>query len=260
MNVLSARCMTAVALCASMSATLFCRAALAQQPTAPKDSVPKDSTQRDSVYRGPIHHPLMYLIIPVGLAAVAVMVFAPAPFAIWAGVRGPTEMAFLDDHSAAHVAVGGRFYGGQTWANSLHFEVLRKPLHVELSAEEFWRPRHVRYLTARAGYLWYPRRRTAGGVTLGYVHADGDARRRGPELGLPLFVGDSTGTIRLEPTYVISPSGALWSYRLQLEFYFPRKPYFAGATLVGKSLPLASNSSQEDFDASALTVLFGARF
>jgi hypothetical protein len=260
MKVLLARCIAVVTLCVSITATAFCRPAFAQRPTAPNDSIPKDSTHRDSVYRGPIHHPLMYLIVPAGIAAVAVLVLAPVPFAIWAGKRGPTQMAFLDDHFATHVAVGGRFYGGQTWANSLHIEVLRKPLYGELAAEEFWRPRHVRYLTARAGYLWYPRRRSAGGVTVGYVHADADAKRRGPELGLPLFVGDSTGTIRLQPTYVISPSGALWSYRLQLEFYFPRKPYFAGATLVGKSLPLTSNSSQEDFDASALTVLFGARF
>ena len=258
------RCAAPLALLVALLATPPCRAALAQQPPAPRDSVPGDTVPSDStISRRPIHSPMMYLILPIGgalaVAATAIAAIAPAPAARWYGAPGPTEMALLRDHGAAYASVGGIFQRGQTWARSVDVEVVRGGVHGELQAEDFWRPRHVRYLTARGGYLWHPRRRSAGGVTLGYVYADGDPRQRGPELGLPLYIGDSAGTMRLEPTYVLSPAGLRWSYRMQVELYVPGRPYFAGASLVGKELSLASGTDC-NFAASAVTLLVGTRF
>jgi hypothetical protein len=245
--------------------------ALAQGPPAPRDSTRADSAQSDSILKdslppdsirgGPIHDPRMYLMVYAGIFVLpVVLVTAPAPLAKWWGEPGRTAMAFLDDHWAAYVSVGGYFHRGQTWAHSASLEVLRKSVHAELHVEDFWRPRHVRYFTLRAGYLWHPRRRAAGGVTLGYVHADRDPAQRGLEIGVPLFVGSSSGTMRLEPTYVLSSSGLLWSGRLQLEFHIPGGPYFVGANMVGKSLQLRSDPSRDDLAARAVTLLFGTRF
>jgi hypothetical protein len=106
----------------------------------------------------------------------------------------------MKDHVAFHVSLGGRFAEGETWANALSIELLRKPVYAELRAEDFWRPRHIRYLTARAGYLWHPKVAAAGGLTIGYVHAEGATSQTGLELGLPLFIGRETMTMRFEPT------------------------------------------------------------
>jgi hypothetical protein len=175
------------------------------------------------------------------------------------GEGGPTEMTFLQDHRAVRVSAGGQFHEQQGVANSVEFEVVRKKTLAQLQAEDYWRPHHVRYLTARAGYLWHPKRVTAGGVTVGYVHTDGDRAQSGPELGFPLFLGNSAITLRFEPTYVISPNGPLWSGRTQLESNLPWRSYFVGAGLVGKSQPLSLHA-QDHLFASAVTVLVGTQF
>lgn len=255
----------ALAVSLAIPAAAACGPALAQTPAAPADSVPKesvasDSLPPDSVRARPIHPPWAYLILPAAVAAAVVAGFAPAPAARWIGPRGPNDMAFMDDHWAVYGSVGALFHAGETWANSASLEVVRRGVHVEVHAEDFWRPRHVRYLTARGGYLWHPRRQAAGGVTLGYVHVDGDRARRGAELGLPLTVGNRIGTVRLEPTYVFAPGGTLWSYRLQVERYLPRRRHFVGASVTGKSQPFASESPDARFAASAVSLVFGTRF
>lgn len=245
-------------------------AALAQGPPTPRDSIlrdsvhsdsiRKDSLPTDSIHRGPIHDPRMYLMVYGAPVLIMLLVAAPAPFAKWGGEAGRTTMAFLDDHQAAYISVGGYFHEGQTWAHSVSLEVLRRSVHAELHVEDFWGPRHVRYVTVRGGYLWHPRRSAAGGVTLGYVHADRDTAQRGLEIGVPLFIGGSSRTVRVEPTYVLSSSGVLWSGRIQLEYHIPRRPYFVGASMVGKSLQLRSNPSRNDLAVRAVSVVFGTRF
>jgi hypothetical protein len=172
---------------------------------------------------------------------------------------GPVDMAFMKDHAALHASVGGRFTEGETWANALSIELVRKPVLAELRAEDFWRPRHVRYLTARAGYLWHPKSAAAGGLTIGYVHAEGATSQTGLELGLPLFIGRETMTMRFEPTYVVSSGGPLWSYRGQAEVYVGSGRYVIGANVVRKSVRLGS----EEDDAvapQAVTAVVGVRF
>jgi hypothetical protein len=73
------------------------------------------------------------------------------------------------------------------------------------------------------------------------------------------MIGNSSTTMRLEPTYVFSPDGLLWSYRVQLEAAVPRTPCIAGANMTWKSLTLTSND-RHDFAASAVSVVLGARF
>lgn len=241
--------------------------ASAQAPATPTDSVSKDSAGRDTVptdslpqdafYRGSIHPPLLNPLV-FAVVSITFVVF-PAPFAAWLGKEGPTEMEFLEDHLAVYATVGGSLQKGQTGAHSVNAEILRKGMHGELQLEDFWRPRYVRYLTVRGGYLWHPRRHAAGGVTVGYVHANREPGQRGVEIGVPLLVGNRTRTFRVAPMYLLSPKGAFWNYRVQLELLIPGGPYFAGLNAVGKSMPLR-RSVPAVFPSSALTLLFGARF
>ena len=165
----------------------------------------------------------------------------------------------MKDHVAFDVSLGGRFAEGETWANALSIELVRKPVYAELRAEDFWRPRHIRYLTARAGYLWHPKVAAAGGLTIGYVHAEGATSQTGPELGLPLFIGRETMTMRFEPTYVMSSGGPLWSYRAQMEVYVGGGRYVIGANVVRKSVRLGSDAA-EALAPQAVTAVLGVRF
>jgi hypothetical protein len=168
-------------------------------------------------------------------------------------------MTFKKAHVAFRVSVGGRFSEGETWANAVSIELVRKRVHAELQAEDFWRPRHVRYFTARGGYLWHAKGRAAGGLTVGYVHAEGATSQTGPELGLPLFIGSDKGTMGFEPTYVMSSGGPLWSYRLRMEGYAAGGRYVIGANVVQKSVRIGS----EEPDAlapQAVTAVLGVRF
>ena len=259
------------------------RPALAQRPAVPRDSVPHDALARDSLARDSLardtltrdsvrvapHSLGMYLILPVGVvgtvAITAVMAAAPAALTVWFPDSSRLSLTFLEDHRAVYVTVGGLFSEGQTWAHSANIEVVRNGVLTELKVEGFYRPRHFQYLTARGAYLLRPKPRTAAGVSVGYRHAHRDRTQAGLEIGLPLFVGDSTGTMRLEPTYVITRYGALWSYRVQIDVNIPRTPYFAGLSGVGKSVPLnrsypRQDYPKEDFFTGAVMLLFGARF
>jgi hypothetical protein len=262
------RHVAALALAVGLAAAALCQPALAQRPEVPRDSVRADSVPPDSVpmdtmpadsVRRPIHPWWGPLLIPATVAVGVVLAVAPAPLARWWGGPRRNDMAFVRDHGAVYASVGGRFEKGETWANAVSVQMVRRGAYAELQGEDFWRPRHVRYLTARGGRLWHPRRSAAGGVTLGYVHVDGDPAQRGPELGLPLFLGDRTVTGRFEPTYVASPDGPLWSYRLQLEGYPRGGRYVVGAAVTGKSNPLTPDS-RGGVAARAVTVLLGTRF
>jgi hypothetical protein len=235
--------------------------ALGQSSSLPRDSAATDSATRvaarvDTVRRA---HGDAAAIGYAVLPATIVGAFVAAPFALWIGPRGDTRMSFLADHEAVSLSVAGRFTYGQTWANSVEIESVRSGVHSELQVEDYWRPHHLRYFTLRAGPLWHPRRYSAGGVTLGYVHTEGDPLQRGPELGLPLFVGTRTGNARFEPTYIFSRDGILWSYRIQLEGSIPHSPFFAGANATWKSLTLTSDSRQ-DFAANVFGVMLGSTF
>jgi hypothetical protein len=238
--------------------------ALAQQAPVSRDSIPSDTVPKDTVATGsvrarPVHPAIMYLMLPATFAMAIVAVIAPAPVAAWFGERGPTKMAFLDQHGEVRLSAGGQLHERWIWSNAVELQAVRSDRVAELQIEDFWRPTHVRYLTASVGQLWHPRRWTAGGVTLGYVRAQGDAAQSGPELGLPLYFGDSDATVRLEPTYVMSRHGLLWSGRLQAQASLPGRPYFVGASLVGKSQNMTLAESEHLF-ASAVTVVFGTRF
>jgi hypothetical protein len=263
----------ALAVSVGIAVSSFGRPALAQRPAVPRDTMPKDSLARDSLVADSVRvapHSLgMYLLLPVGAvlagAFTAVAAVAPAPAAMWLEDSDKAPLTFLEDHHAVYVTVGGLFSEGQTWAHSANIEVVRNGVLAEFKAEDFYRPRHFRYLTARGAYLFHPKRGTAGGVSVGYRHAHRDRTQQGLEIGLPFFIGDSTGTMRLEPTYVITRHGVLWSYRMQIDINIPRSPYFAGLTGVGKSVPLnrsypRQDYPKEDFFTGAVMLLFGARF
>jgi hypothetical protein len=257
----------AVALHIAVSVSSLYPAASAQIPQAPTDSVPRDSARKDaaasdsipadSVYR-PVHPWWAALVLPGAVVVGAVAMVAPAPLAKLIDM-GPEDMVFKKNHVAFRVSVGGRFSEGETWANAVSVEVVRKRVHGELQAEDFWRPRHVRYFTARGGYLWHAKGRAAGGLTVGYVHAEGATSQTGPELGLPLFIGSDKGTMGFEPTYVMSSGGPLWSYRLRMEGYAAGGRYVIGANVVQKSVRIGSQEP-DALAPQAVTAVLGVRF
>jgi hypothetical protein len=227
------------------------RVALGQ--SAPRDTMPSDST---------LHHPIHtagpYLAMLAAGPMVLAAIFAAAPLAFVFGERGPSQMALLQDHGAAYTTIGGPFSAGQSVANSAQIELFQQNVHYELLAEEFWRPVRSQYVTIRTGYLFHPRAVSAGGVTLGYVHGP---EASGPEVGLPLYLGDSTSaSVRVEPSYIFARRGLLWNYRVQADIPLPNRRYFAGVSAVGKADPPASRDDPNDFSHSAWMVLFGVRF
>ena len=232
---------------------------LSQRPSVSGDSARRDSMPTDSLRAADCA--ACFLAIPVGGVMILSAIFAAAPLALFIGERGPSEMSFLQDHGAASASVGGAFQAGQTWADAVRIEAVRRNLCYALTVEEFWRPTHVEYFTARAGYLFHPRRITAGGVTLGFMNGPSRTRDSGPEIGLPLFVGDTSRvSFRLEPTYVLSSRGLLWSHRAECDVAMPRQPYFLGVSAVGKIDPPPSPDTQRDFAHGAYLLTFGARF
>ncbi len=249
-----------LALTVAMLTTVLSRPLLAQgcAPASP-DSLPSDSIPADSAHRGPHHPPWMPLVLPGIFVVGAVVMLAPAPLARWISWCDTTVTGVMHDRRAAYVSVGGRFADGETWANAAAIEIVRNPFHVQLHAEHFWGPRHLRYLSARAGPLWRPTRVAVGGATLGYVHTQGDRRLSGVEIGFPLFLGDSTRVVRIEPTWVLARRGLLWNSRLQIQVDVPRTPYFAGFSYSAKSFPFTSESD-ESYAVQAAALLFGIRY
>ena len=247
--------------------------AVAQRPPRP-DSTRRDSTSRDSlgfdsVRVRPIHDPRMFLV-PVAGAAIlfvggAAIAFAPAPLALIPRRPDHSPMEFLEDHRSVYLTIGGMFGAGEGWAQSTNVEMLHGRVLTEVAFEDFHRERRVQHLTFRGGYLFHPRRGTGGGLTLGYRYAGRGWVQSGVEVGLPFLIGDSTRTGRIEPTYVLSQHGVLWSYRLQYERRLGGGPYFAGLRATGKSAPLNTGHPLYPFEpreyfAQAVALLFGTRF
>lgn len=234
----------------------------AQDPRTPTDSVRPAATSSDSAPRRPIDSPMMLVAIPAGIAAAAALFFAPAPLALVLHHRDTTHAAFRRDERAVAMALGGTFHGGQTWAHAIGLETFRGNVHAEAAVEDFWRPRHIEYVSARVSYLWHPRQLVAGGVSLGYMRADIASAQRGVELGLPLLLaGTNGGDVRFEPTYTLGQRGIVFNYRLQLRAPIARSRYFAGASLVAKGNPPPQSAVYPgDFTATGVMLLFGSRF
>ena len=66
-------------------------------------------------------------------------------------------------------------------------------------------------------------------------------------------------TMRLEPTYVMSSGGPLWSYRAQMEGYVAGGRYVIGATVIKKSVRLGSEKADWLVPQAVMAVL-GVRF
>ena len=253
----------------SVGRPVLAQSTRAARDSAARDSVVRDSLARDSTRYRPIHDPRMYLLLPVGFAgmvvATVVATVAPAPAARWLGKPGPPTMAAVKDHRFVYVAVGGAYDKLRTRTLAAGMEVVRQGMYAELRVEDFYRPRRFEYITVRGGYLFHPRNKSAGGVTVGYQHASSDPAQRGVEVGLPLLLGDSTGTVRIDPTYLLSSGGVLWNYRVQLEFPIPRQPYFLGVSGVVKSVPFGDHHRRQEYPekgifTGAVTLHLGVRF
>lgn len=204
----------------------------------------------------------MLLLVPASLAMVAALIFVPGPLACCVSVADTTHGAFVPDQLVVSTALGGRFHRGETWANAVSVEAVRGNLRGEVTLEDFWRPRHIQYLSARLGHLWHPRQHAAGGVSIGYMHAHGDTRQSGPEIGLPLvFITDDGMSTRFEPTYVAAKSSLVFNYRFQLRVPVSRSRYFLGASIVGKGNPPPSSPAyQDEFTGTGFMLLWGSRF
>jgi hypothetical protein len=252
-----------VAIGGYLLAVVLSQPASAQSPSTRADSIASTEQRTDSTVARRAHDPRMLLLLPAGAAAVLAILFVPAPLAFWLGEPDSTHHAFQPNQQSASMALGGRFQNGQTWSHAIGLEASRGDVYGEVTVEEFWRPRHIRYISLRGGRFWHPRKGVAGGLSVGYMHANAEARHRGPEFGLPLLVADSVGrSLRLEPTYVVGSSGVVFNYRLQLRTPLARSRYFAGVSLTGKGNPQPPKSSAYpgDFTGTGFMLLLGSGF
>jgi hypothetical protein len=160
------------------------------------------------------------------------------------------------DHVSAYVAVGASWIEGQTSAYSASIELLENGWYAEMRVETFHLPQHFQYQSVSGGYLFRPKRGVAGGATIGYRRASRDRTQRGVMIGFPLIVDGYDGTARIEPTYVVSPSGVNWNYRLLVELAIGDSPFSWGLSMEAKALPLERRSK---LFTSALALLVGAR-
>lgn len=230
----------------------ICGVAGAQEPKAPADSVPADTLRRDSLPPHQ-HGGLMFAM------AAFVAVSAVAPSALTTTVAPdttPPRVPRATDHVAAYVAVGASWIEGHTWSYAASIEMLRSGWYAEMRVEAFYLPEHFKYQSLSGGYLFRPKRVVAGGAIIGYRRASRDRAQRGVMIGFPLIVDGADGSMRLESTYVFSPSRVNWNYRLLAELAIGDSPFSAGFTAEAKSLPL---KRQSKLFASTIALLIGAR-
>jgi hypothetical protein len=225
------------------------------QIPARRDSVARDSVPRDSVQAAPID---AWGLVPVLAGMAASLVFAPAPIALFGGDSGATNMAFAHDHLDVSTSGGGIFSDGQTYARSANVQIVHSGRYAEAEAERIDGVRRQTYVAARVGALFSPRRNYMGGVTIGYQHVREDRRQRGPELGLPLFIGGQRAELRLDPTYVFAPGRVLWSVRSQFQARLGGTPFFAGARLAFRSAYHITKDVQY-FTSGSVAALVGVR-
>lgn len=228
----------------------ICGVAGAQEPKAPADSVPADTLPRDSV-RVVQHGGLMFAM------AAFVVVSAVAPSALTTAATPDTtrpRVSRTTDHLSTYATVGASWIEGHTWSYAASIDVLRSGWYAEMRVEAFYLPEHFKYQSLSAGYLFRPKRSVAGGATIGYRRASRDRAQRGVMIGFPLIVDAADGSMRLESTYVFSPSGVNWNYRLLMELAIGDSPFSAGFTAEAKTLPL---ERQSKLFASTIALLIG---
>lgn len=222
----------------------------AQEPKAPTDSVPPDTSARDSVRAGQ-HGGMMFALAAVFAVA------AVAPSALTTSAMPdttPSRLPRAADHVTAYVAVGASWIEHHTWSYAASIEMLRSGWYGEMRVEAFYLPEHFKYQSLSVGYLFRTKRVVAGGATVGYRRASRDRAQRGVMIGFPLIVDAADGSTRLESTYVFSPSGVNWNYRLLIELAIADSPFSAGFTAEAKTLPL---ERQSKLFASTIALLIG---
>lgn len=230
----------------------ICGVARAQEPKAPADSVPADTVLPDSV-RAYRHGGLLFAM------AAFTVVSAVAPPVMMTQATPDTTRTLsspTSDHVAAYVAGGVSWIEGQTGTYSVSVELLERGWYAEMRVETFHLPKHIQYQSLSGGYLFRPKRGVAGGATIGYRRASRDRTQRGVTIGFPLIVDGYDGTGRLEPTYVFSPSGVNWNYRVLMELAIGDSPFSWGLNIEAKSLPVERRSR---LFASAFALLIGMR-
>ncbi len=247
----------------ALAASAFAPVLQAQTPGAPSDTAARTRPTRDSTvaHAADAPFPLVLLALPAAALMIGMLYLAPAPLAPFMRSRDTTQGFVLPNQVTISTAIGGTFHAGQTWTNSVSLEGVRGHVRGEVAVEDFWRPQHLQYVSARGAYLWRPSRQVAGGVSLGYMHADIDQAQRGPELGLPLYYANAKGEdVRFEPTYVIGRR-LLFNYRVQLRIPVASSRYFLGGSIVAKGNPPPSSPAYSgDFTGTGCMLLLGSHF
>jgi hypothetical protein len=123
-------------------------------------------------------------------------------------------------------------------------------------SEHFRLPEYYHYRTVRLGYLAHPVPEVAGGMTLGYRDARGVSGHSGLEIALPFITGSREWWLRYEAAYVISTKMASWNYRFQGERLIRGGPFYVGAAVEGKTLPLRPGSKVSSIP---ITLVLGVR-
>ena len=249
---------------ATLGVSITLQPVAAQRPPTPPDSTARDSSLTDSsssAVAGRSAHGATILLVPVFVVFGAVLLTAPAATA-FIGTSGENTNTFIQNRTTLFTFVGGHFHDGQTWGSAVELEAVRNWLYFAVSREDYYGGRRASYSAARVGYLFHPKRYTAGGVTIGYRQSDDHARTGGVELGLPLVMGlDDAPSMRLEPTYVFSPVGVLWNYRFEAGGRFPNTSYHAAIRFVSRSRSIGGSTNYaDDPDLASFGLVVGAYF
>ena len=176
----------------------------------------RDSTRADSSTR-----PIQCIECAGYLIMLTIGAFVVAPAAILL-----TESAARPDYDLSRPAADdfsfsaeGRLIGdtAQTGGHSESLQWSRNGTFVELRLATWYIPHTFQYQTVRIGRFVRPSDLLSGGVTIGYQRAPRDWTQEGPEVALPLVIGNSRVRLRPEASYVLSAKRVNISYRCQAD-------------------------------------------
>lgn len=191
-----------------------------------------DSTARDSVH---VVAPDP-LILPKMLGAFVLLATAPPLILFTPGMHPGSavdtgEVQFAEQHADLYGTVDfGHDDNDQSLrAHSEDLELFHHGFYAEGAVNQwYFVTRHVQTERFGIGYLVQPQHQALGGIVLGYRGAQGASLLRGVQIGLPFLLSNERGTIRFEPSYLVSGDGVCWNYRWQADAPIGHTPLLLG--------------------------------
>lgn len=182
-----------------------------------QSSPPRDSTHTDSTRVAP------HCIECGGYAmlfSVGAFFFAPAAILVLFPPVNPQQATPAQPaNNFSELFVEGRLIGdtAQSGGHSESIEWSRRGTYVQLRLATWYIPQTFQYQTVRVGKLLRTAPMLSGGVMLGYQRVPHDYSQEGPEIALPVIIGNERLRVRSDASYVFSRSRVNISYRCDAE-------------------------------------------